>query len=203
MTLRRVDWRQVLKISATTLSWRLGVTVGTISRAYTEAKRQGLVRGKVGRGTYVLRPGLREGFPMRADQSADDIDLSLSFPAPGDEGDYIGDTLRRMADDPGSVDFLDYQSPAVNLRHRAAGTAWLSTTGVHVDADGVVITSGGQNGILVAFSALAQAGDHSLTEELTFPGVVSVANMLGLRIQGLPIDEHGVITEALEKACRT
>ena len=83
------------------LSWRLGVTVGTVSRAYTEAERQGLVRGEVGRGTYVLRPGLREGFPMRADQSADDIDLSLSFPAPGDEGDYIGDTLRRMADAPG------------------------------------------------------------------------------------------------------
>ena len=60
---------------------------------------------------------------MRADQSADDIDLSLNFPAPGDEGDYIGDTLRRMADDPGSVDFLDYQLPASNLRHRAAGAA--------------------------------------------------------------------------------
>ena len=79
----------------------------------------------------------------------------------------------------------------------------MSTTGVNVDADGVVITSGGQNGILVAFSALAQAGDYILTEELTFPGVKSVANMLGLRIQGLPIDEHGVIPEALENACRT
>ena len=140
---------------------------------------------------------------MRADQSADDIDLSLNFPAPGDEGDYIGDTLRRMADDPGSVDFLDYQLPASNLRHRAAGTAWLSTTGVHVDTDGVVITSGGPNGILVAFSALAQAGDHIISEELTFPGVKSVATMLGLRVQGLPIDEHVVIPEALENACRT
>ena len=79
----------------------------------------------------------------------------------------------------------------------------MSTTGVNVDADGVVITSNGQNGILVAFSALAQAGDYILTEELTFPGVKSVANMLGLRIQGLPIDEHGVIPEALENACRT
>ena len=45
------------------LAWRLGVTVGTVSRAYTEAERQGLVRGEVGRGTYVLKPGLREGFP--------------------------------------------------------------------------------------------------------------------------------------------
>jgi len=45
------------------LAWRLAVTVGTVSRAYTEAERQGLVRGEVGRGTYVLKPGLREGFP--------------------------------------------------------------------------------------------------------------------------------------------
>ena len=36
------------------LAWRLGVTVGTVSRAYGEAARLHLVGGEVGRGTYVL-----------------------------------------------------------------------------------------------------------------------------------------------------
>jgi len=35
------------------LAYRLGVTVGTVTRAYAEAARRGLVGGEVGRGTYV------------------------------------------------------------------------------------------------------------------------------------------------------
>jgi len=35
------------------LAYRLGVTVGTVSRAYAEAARRGLTRGDVGRGTFV------------------------------------------------------------------------------------------------------------------------------------------------------
>ena len=184
------------------LAWRLGVTVGTVSRAYTEAERQGLVRGEVGRGTYVLRPGLREGFPPRETAPADHIDLSLSFPAPGEEAEHLSHALQRIAADPAAFDLLEYQTPAGNLRHRAAGAAWLSMTGIHAAAEQVVITSGAQNGILVAFAALTQPGDHILTESLTFPGVKPVARMLGLRMEGLSVDENGLIPEALETACR-
>src|ERR1700731_304575 len=35
------------------LAWRLGVTGGTVSRAYAGAERLGLIVGEVGRGTYV------------------------------------------------------------------------------------------------------------------------------------------------------
>src|SRR5690348_17321172 len=35
------------------LAFQLGVTVGTISRAYAEAGARGLTGGEVGRGTYV------------------------------------------------------------------------------------------------------------------------------------------------------
>ncbi|MBY0431540.1 MAG: winged helix-turn-helix domain-containing protein, partial [Rhodospirillales bacterium] len=35
------------------LAFRLGVTVGTVARAYAEAERRGLIAGHVGRGTFV------------------------------------------------------------------------------------------------------------------------------------------------------
>ena len=35
------------------LADRLGVTVGTVTRAYSEAEHQGLLQGRVGSGTYV------------------------------------------------------------------------------------------------------------------------------------------------------
>src|SRR5690349_17343299 len=38
------------------LAWRLGVTVGTVSRAYAEAERRGFIGGEVGRGTFVKLP---------------------------------------------------------------------------------------------------------------------------------------------------
>ena len=113
------------------LAWRLGVTVGTVSRAYTEAERQGLVRGEVGRGTYVLRPGLREGFPPREAAPVDHSDFSLSFPAPGEEAEHLSPALQRIAADPATFDLLEFQTSAGNLRHRAAGAAWLSVTGIH------------------------------------------------------------------------
>lgn len=35
------------------LAWALGCTVGTVSRAYAEAEKHGLLGGEVGRGTYI------------------------------------------------------------------------------------------------------------------------------------------------------
>ncbi len=39
------------------LAYDLGVTLGTVSRAYQEAERRGLVGGEVGRGTYIKGDG--------------------------------------------------------------------------------------------------------------------------------------------------
>ncbi|HUZ64392.1 MAG TPA: GntR family transcriptional regulator [Acetobacteraceae bacterium] len=38
------------------LAERLGVTVGTVTKGYTEAERRGLVVSRVGRGPHVLQP---------------------------------------------------------------------------------------------------------------------------------------------------
>src|SRR5690554_4145559 len=40
------------------LAFRLGLSVGTVSRAYAEAERRGLVESQVGRGTFVSRSRL-------------------------------------------------------------------------------------------------------------------------------------------------
>jgi Predicted transcriptional regulators len=38
------------------LAHRLGVTIGTVTRAYAEAERRGIVEATVGRGTFVKAP---------------------------------------------------------------------------------------------------------------------------------------------------
>src|SRR6476620_8718393 len=37
------------------MAQRLGLSVGTISKAYAEAEQRGLISGEVGRGTFVQR----------------------------------------------------------------------------------------------------------------------------------------------------
>ena len=52
------------------LAFRLGVTVGTVTRAYAEAERRGLIGGEVGRGTFV-RPDVRRRPEMPAEREVE------------------------------------------------------------------------------------------------------------------------------------
>src|SRR5687767_11189785 len=77
------------------LAWDLGCTVGTITRAYAEAERRGLIHGEVGRGSFVRPPALPYPEPVaprsvsnptgdpraRTDSpTANIIDLAMNWP---------------------------------------------------------------------------------------------------------------------------
>ena len=62
------------------LADRLGVTVGTVTRAYAEAARRGLVSGEVGRGTFARGRAVDDA-PRRHDATPGTVDLSVNHPA--------------------------------------------------------------------------------------------------------------------------
>lgn len=55
---------------------------------------------------------------------------------------------------------------------------------------------------MTIFLALARPGDTVLTEELTWPGALSVGRLTGIRLMPVAIDEEGLVPEAFEAACR-
>src|SRR5512147_2865479 len=62
------------------LAWKLGMTVGTVTRAYAEAERRGLITGEVGRGTFIRdRKSESATLPMPVPDD-DFVDLTRSFP---------------------------------------------------------------------------------------------------------------------------
>src|SRR6516165_8263679 len=86
------------------LAWRLKMTIGTVSRAYAEAERRGLIAGEVGRGTYVRRPAGAAPF-MPGDARAetrdpDFIDLTINRPVTAGEGAVMAAALERLAAEP-------------------------------------------------------------------------------------------------------
>jgi len=73
--------------------------------------------------------------------------------------------------------------------------------GVPVSPDGISLTNGSMQGVTLVAEALTQGrGDVVIAEEFTYPGTLSTYRDLGLRTIGLPIDEHGMSAEALERA---
>ena len=65
------------------LAYRLGLSLSTVTRGYSEAVRRGLLEGTVGRGTFVRRPGSkhREAWSATLARPADGpIDFASNLP---------------------------------------------------------------------------------------------------------------------------
>ncbi len=180
------------------LADRLGVAIGTVTRAYAEVERRGLVRGEVGRGTFVgASPLKRAAFVPSSQHGSDVVDLSLNFPIPGLAPDLAG-ALRTIAKRSDVADLLRYQPHAGAARHRAAGAAWAARYGVAAAPEQILVCAGGQHAMLTLFSALAKPGDRVLTESLTYPGMKALAGLLHLTLEGVAIDAGGLAIDALE-----
>src|SRR6476646_7448147 len=125
------------------LAWRLHVTVGTVSRAYAEAERRGLIGGEVGRGTFVREPagGRVLNFVRPEPERADFIDLSFNYPIVGDEAPALSAALTRLAGSNGLAALLHYSPSAGRQKDREAGAAWIARSGLRTAAENIVLTN--------------------------------------------------------------
>jgi DNA-binding transcriptional MocR family regulator len=182
------------------LAEALGVTVGTVSRAYAEAARQNLISGEIGRGTYVRgEPRPEQSMPEPVEPGDGQIDLSLTRPVVDLEQLGLEQTLLRLARSTELTHLFDYTPNAGLAAHRGAAADWLNWwRGLKATPERVVVTSGGQHGIAVVLTALTQPGDVVLTECLTYPGLKGIAKVLHLQLAPVAMDEHGLVPDSLE-----
>ncbi|NJN46609.1 MAG: PLP-dependent aminotransferase family protein [Candidatus Competibacteraceae bacterium] len=184
------------------LAEHLGVTVGTVSRAYSEAERRGLIQGEIGRGTFVRKPAEPPAFAVHA-QEPGTLDLSANVPNLAQRHTAaMSRALGELANDSQLSDRLNYQAAEGLPAYRSAGADWIARGGLTMPAERVLITNGGQHALLITFMALAKPGDTVLTERLTYPGIKAIAGNLHLNLRGLDMDAEGILPEALEAACK-
>jgi DNA-binding transcriptional MocR family regulator len=185
------------------LAWRLRVTVGTVSRAYAEAERRGLIAGEVGRGTFVRFLGGSSARARRDEApAADFIDLSVNRPRVPSERARLAAALEELAAAPELAALLDYLPLAGRAGDRAQGAQWLARNGLAARPEEVIVTAGAQHAMACVFAAIAKPGDTIAAEALTYPGLRSLAAFLHLRLAPLAMDDEGLLPEALEAACR-
>lgn len=184
----------------------LGVTVGTISRAYAEAERQGWLYARVGSGTYVRGDEPAAGQAFLATSSHDDdslIDLSLSLPPPHPlRAALLGQALARIAEEHTTLeDVVAYQPERGLATHRERLAEWMTHLGMPVTPDSLVITQGGQHGIDLALRALTRPGERIAADALTYPGLIGAARQAHLKTLAVPMDDNGMGMDALARLC--
>ena len=185
------------------LAWHLGVTVGTVSRAYAEAERRGLTSGEVGRGTFVNVPASLDHIYRWHAATPGTIHMRSAPPMPCAEEAEIAAVMARVAAGPRAMEMMQYQSQRGLPEHREAGALWVSRSGYEVTAEQITISAGAHHGVLIALAAVTRPGDHIVSDSLTYPGIRSLARLLGLRLDGLERDADGPLPDAFEEACRT
>lgn len=75
-----------------------------------------------------------------------------------------------------------------------------SMRGITGSADDVLITSGSLQGLDLVNEVLLERGDTVIMEQLTYGGMITRLQRRGVRMVGVPLDEHGLRTDLLGTA---
>ncbi|MGB3329163.1 MAG: PLP-dependent aminotransferase family protein, partial [Thermomicrobiales bacterium] len=182
----------------------LGIGVGTVTRAYAEAERLGLLSSTVGRGTFVAAATRSLHPEVDAPDGAADtpVDLSLNLQNLAFATPLIGEALARLRLRPDLGEALGVAPHSGFAAHRRALADWFREAAQFdaIDWRRLLITTGAQQAMSLVVGQLVQAGDVVLTEPATFSGFRALIAARGARCVGVAMDGEGIRPDALERA---
>lgn len=176
------------------LADKLGIGIGTVTKAYGILERRGLVRSVKGSGTFVALVQTRRG-PL--------IDLSRNAPPAVMTERLLTRTLNAVAKRVDSGLFNDYPPLGGHDEHRRLLAHWFAGVGMQVDPRRLVLTSGAHHAVSVALSVTCGLHGTLFTEAQTYPGVIALARHQGVPLVGVSMDGEGILPEALDRALAT
>lgn len=179
----------------------LGLSVQTVTRAYVELIRRGLISGEVGRGSFVLGPAGDAATPYLAERQSKLIDLSILKPI----GDRLHvETLRAglhwAADNLAAPAALSFRPHSILPRHQHVAAEWLRRGGIEVAPGQIMITDGASSAISIAVMSAVPVGGTLAAAALTHHLLIPLCKYLGIHLEPLPVDDDGVLPDALDRA---
>jgi len=197
--------------STRSVAEQLGVNRQTVVEAYRRLESDGLVSKRIGSGTYVLGPmGAQPRVRSRGSQArtsplprrgfealetrrelpparSDAIDLAAIAP---DEKSFpveeLGACLQRALESRGAG-VLGYGPPAGDPRLREQLSLRLAARGLDIDASGLVIVGGAQQGLDLILRATAEPGDLAIAEAPTYHLGLDLMRFHGLDLATVPL----------------
>jgi 2-aminoadipate transaminase len=98
---------------------------------------------------------------------------------------------------------LQYGSTDGYLPLREMIARHTSRYGISISPDNILITSGSQQALDLIGKVFINPGDRILVEEPTYLGALQAWNAYGAEYVTVPMDDNGMVTEALENALRS
>ncbi|MBV6697176.1 PLP-dependent aminotransferase family protein [Kitasatospora aureofaciens] len=195
-----------------------GIAASTAGRVYRELVRRGLTTGEVGRGTFVRADRRPPGphVPL-AEPAGTPVDLELNYPVVPEQSALLAAGLTPLL----RADALDAALRPVGAAGTAAARhafaelvsgALVSGTLVsgtragaswRASPEDVLFAGSGRQAIAGALAALVPPGGRLGVEALTYPVVKAVAQRLGITLAPLPVDESGLLPDALAAVHRS
>lgn len=176
------------------LAQQFSVSIGSVTRAIDTLSARGVVRGEIGRGTFVLD---------RVEAGADDggiIDLTINAPPPVILPQRMGEATELANRHALALAHGGYVDLSGTERQRAVVAGWLSRMRTLMAADDILLCNGAQQGLHLAFATLRETSMVILTESATFPGALAAAANLGMTMAPVAHDGEGLLPEALDEA---
>ena len=196
-----------------TVAADLRVARATVTEAYGRLTAEGYIEGRSGGGSVVsaapqhvprrspvatLTPTRRaaQAVPFDPDPSRDvvfdcrpgHLDLTL-FPVAA----WRRCVVRTLDRAPGQ-----YDDPAGTPELRAALAHWVTRSrGIAATPEETIVTAGAGHAIDLVARVLADPGATVAVEEPGYPPAVSVFRGLGLRVVGVPVDDQGIVVDAI------
>lgn len=184
------------------LATALDVDLTTVTRAFNEAKRRGLLDATVGRGSFV-RSGV--GAARWRDDRQAVVDLTMNLPpmlAEPSMQRLLQEGVSRLLRKQDVGVLMSYRMTAGTTEERTAGAAWLKPVLGQRAVDEVLLVPGAQSAMLAVVSTMAKTGDAIVAEQFTYPGIRALAAQLGLNLSGVGMDAEGMIPDALDRVLR-
>lgn len=181
----------------------LALSVQTVSRAYDELIRRGLIAGEVGRGSFVLGPGAEARQPYLPERPGKVIDLSILKPVvEAMHLDRLREGFAWLAENLAAPSALSFRPNMVMPHHRAVAVDWLQRQGIPAEAQGIALTNGATPAIAAAVMSVAPPGSCIAAEALTHHTLMPLCTYLGLHLEGVAMDEWGMLPAALHEVAR-
>jgi DNA-binding transcriptional MocR family regulator len=182
------------------LAWKLGVTLGTVTRAYKEAEMRGLLTGEVGRGSYI-----KQGQAMSPITSASDdiIDLSNAVPPAIVTSQEFDAALHAIMRDPLKLEMLDYGPSEGFALHRTMAKNWLKRSGIDASINEIVITAGAHLGLITVLEAITEPGEKVMAEHVNYALLSTTFKNAHVESLPLEMDEEGLDLVSFEAAAKS
>ena len=103
----------------------------------------------------------------------------------------------------GESTILQYTHPYGQMRFREVFSQFLNETrGMNLLPENILTTRGSQMAFYLIGMALFQKNDEIIVGELNYPAFNMTFETLGLKLNTIPIDEDGIVVDAIEEICK-